>query len=115
MKKARKPYGDVLTDCVWCGKKFSPNDKILALGYKVDKDSNDITKEELRALEGHPINVFFYSPAKEFKACVLYSDDPKFKAGNDIVFYTCSNECTKALLEAIKKSKKLVVSKRHDH
>ena len=100
----------MITECSWCGKKFSHDDKIILLASKVDKSSGDITGDELKAMEGQSINVLFYSPAKNFKAYVPYSNDLICKAGNDIVFCACSISCIQALSEAIQKSKKLVVS-----
>ena len=111
MKRKGRPYDEVLTECAWCGNSFSPDDKKFYVPCTVDTSSNIITKEELKALEGQPVNVAFDIPTKDFRACVLYSNETNFGARNNIVFSTCSKICRDDLLKAIYKSKELVISK----
>lgn len=87
--------------CAWCSKPIPENEEVYGLGVKI-KGGVD-----LKSNEGRIIPWFLPSINRSLPATVTAANSPAKKAGNDLMFMTCSKKCALALRAALQKDREI--------
>lgn len=93
---------DLRTWCGWCGEPIGEDAEIVMLGASVAE------KERFRGLEGEIIPLPVGD--RTVDAVVVTADSPAKKAGRDLMFIVCSEECASQLREALNRSRAAILS-----
>jgi len=93
---------DLRTWCGWCGEPIGDDAEIVTLGASVAE------KERLRDLEGEIIPLPVGD--RTVDAVVVTADSPAKKAGRDLLFIVCSEECASQLREALNRTRAAILS-----
>lgn len=95
-KKKDRLQARLLNACAWCGSRIPEDSEVFTLSAKF-KSGIDLTKNE-----GTIIPLKLELIDKVVPAIVPTADSPAKRAGKDVLFKICSNECSTALDEALK-------------
>jgi hypothetical protein len=81
--------------CGYCRKRVGDEDPVVSFGAKV-REGVDLAK-----IEASVIELYVTTLGKKVLAAVSSFESEAKAAGSDIIFMTCSEECGKALRDAI--------------
>jgi len=74
--------------CAWCNKRIATNTEVFSLGAKARRGS------DLKRYRGSTIRLQLRHVDKEVPAILPAPGSPARKAGNDILFMLCSEQCS---------------------
>ncbi len=94
---------DALHTCAWCNKRIAPNSEVFSLGAKARKGS------DLKRYRGSSIRLPLKHVDKVVPAMLAAPGSQAKKAGNDILFMLCGEQCAKQLRKALLKEKFTIV------
>ncbi len=83
--------------CAWCERKIPEDSEVYGLGVKIKKEG------QLRGKEGQVISWPLVKLNRVIPATVTSANSWAKRAGNDLMFMTCSKKCADALKNAIKR------------
>ena len=83
------------SECGWCGESIGEEQPVFAIGGKARPEV------DLSLVQGKVVEIALLSPAKKVLAGVAAFDSDAKKAGNDLVFMVCSEECGRQLKSAV--------------
>jgi hypothetical protein len=84
-----------VSTCAWCSKEIPEHTEVFSVGAKA-KPEIDLSEEE-----GSIILLPLDVTGKTVPAMIVNSDSQAKKDGYDIVFMVCSEDCGRALREAL--------------
>jgi hypothetical protein len=81
--------------CAWCRKPIGPEDEVFSVGARA--------RPWVRLPEGGVLALALDAEHRRVLAIVPTRDSDAKRAGNDLLFATCSQACAEALREALQK------------
>ena len=94
---------DAIDTCAWCNKRIAKNSEVFSLGAKARKGT------DLKRYRGSSIRLQLRHVDKIVPAMVPTPGSEARKAGNDVLFMLCSEQCAKQLKKALLKEKFTIV------
>ncbi|HME44818.1 MAG TPA: hypothetical protein VKF36_17135 [Syntrophorhabdales bacterium] len=94
---------DAIHTCAWCDKRIAQDTEVFSLGAKARKGI------DLKRYRGSTIRLQLGHIAKVVSAIIPTPGSPARKAGNDVLFMLCSEQCAKQLRRALLKENFTIV------
>jgi hypothetical protein len=104
MKKTQNyidPY-KIISTCAWCGRKILEGSEIFSIGAKVTSGI------DLRDQGGRVIQLFLAKSGKVVNAIAPADNSQAKKAGNDLVFAICSQQCGGELKQTLQEELNII-------
>jgi hypothetical protein len=100
------PY-KVISTCAWYGRKIPKGSEIFSLGAKIRSGI------DLHDQGGHGIQILLAKSEKTVNAVVPADNSQAKKAGNDLIFTICSQQCGGALKQALQEELNIISDQIH--
>jgi predicted nucleic acid-binding Zn ribbon protein len=97
----------IISTCAWCGKKIPKGSEIFSVGTKVRSGI------DLHDQGGRVIQVFLAKCGKTVNAIAPTDNSQAKKAGNDLVFAICSQQCGSALKQTLQEELNTISDQTH--
>ena len=104
MKKTQNyidPY-KIISTCAWCGSKIPKGSEIFSIGAKVTSDI------DLHNQGGRVIQVLLMQSRKTVNAIAPADNSQAKKAGNDLIFAICSQQCGGELKQTLQEELNII-------
>jgi hypothetical protein len=92
-RKRRASWRDAVSVCAWCGKRIPEGSEVFSLGAKT-RPGVDLEREG---------NVIELDAKRKALAIIPTPDSEAKKAGWDVSFVLCGEECARSLKEALQR------------
>jgi hypothetical protein len=92
---------DAIHTCAWCSKIIPDNSEIFSLGVKARPEAH------IERYAGRAIIISIVTVGKKVPAIIPTNDSDAKKAGNDLLFAACSENCALAMKKVLQEEKKI--------